>query len=402
MQSRPTADLSILLVDDERQTLKYFERAFAKDFKVMVAASADEAEAIVDANPGKIGVVISDQRMPGRSGVSLLNAVRRKHPGIVRMLTTAYSELDDAIEAVNRGEIFRYIVKPWDFDLLRQEIKTGLLVYSLQTERELLIGEKLIVRQRMLAVDRARDLAVIAASLPDLTAAKLAVDDYVRDCAANHATAPASTEFSTLDLWSVPQAEAAHMSAVAAEAARVGEQFRSGQTGSGAAIADCINAAVAAAAAQASAGKVQVKPDAGGAATLQIPAAVVSDIVTGVLSAIIRSAPEGGEVRVSATPLAAVHGTPGVEVRVTASEAARGADQLLYCPASKAGTGEPGRLFGAYLAARECGGTVRLVREGDTLSAVISLPIDRSKAAVPPVRTNWLDGLFQHFENWPT
>src|SRR5688572_26839461 len=180
MQSRPTAELAILLVDDERQTLKYFERAFAKDFPVLTAPSADEAEAIVDANPGKIGVVISDQRMPGRSGVSLLNSVRRKHPGIVRMLTTAYSELDDAIEAVNRGEIFRYIVKPWDFDLLRQEIKTGLLVFSLQTERELLIGEKLIARQRMMAVDRARDLAVIAAALPKLRHARLAVDDYVR------------------------------------------------------------------------------------------------------------------------------------------------------------------------------------------------------------------------------
>ena len=188
MQSHP--DLAVLLVDDEKQTLKYFERAFSRDFKVLTAPSADEAEAIIDADPSKVGVLISDQRMPGRTGVSLLNSVRRKHPTIVRMLTTAYSELDDAIDAVNRGEIFRYIVKPWDFDLLRQEMNTAFLVHSLQSERDLLVGEKLHVRQRMVAVDRARDLAVIAAAFPGLRGVELAVSDYVRDSVQNAVEPP--------------------------------------------------------------------------------------------------------------------------------------------------------------------------------------------------------------------
>lgn len=399
MQSRPTADLSILLVDDERQTLKYFERAFSKDFKVMTAASADEAEAVVDANPGKIGVVISDQRMPGRSGVSLLNAVRRKSPGIVRMLTTAYSELDDAIEAVNRGEIFRYIVKPWDFDLLRQEIKTGLLVYTLQTERQLLIGEKLIARQRMVAVDRARDLAIIAAGLPQLTAAKLAVDDYVRDHAGLPRVETNTSDISALDLWSVPQAEAAHMSAVAAEAARIARRFSNGESTGEAALGACVQAAVTETAEQATAGGVRVSAAADGAPVVQIASNIVTDILTGVVSELLRSTPEAGEVRISTTQ-ASVNGTPGAEVRVSSSQSV-GSESLLYCSASKAGQGEPGRLFGAYLAAREAGGGVRITRDGEAVAAVIALPQDRSKISAAPARTNWLEGLFQHFENWP-
>lgn len=400
MQSRPTAELSILLVDDERQTLKYFERAFAKDFNVLTAPSADEAENIVDANPGKIGVVISDQRMPGRSGVSLLNSIRRKHPGIVRMLTTAYSELDDAIEAVNRGEIFRYIVKPWDFDLLRQEIKTGLLVYGLQTERELLVGEKLIARQRMLAVDRARDLAIIAASLPRLKYASLAVDDYVRDCAANYAKGPSLNETSALDLWSVPQAEARHMSSVASAAASVADHLQSSSGGGSASMAGCIDEAIKAAASQATVAKVRLLTGDIDNTTIGVPADVLRDIVGGVLSAIVGSAAEGAEVRVSSVG-GEVSGTPGVDVRVTVNHAERGADTLLYCPAARVGTGDPGRLFASYVAARECGGVVRLGRDGEALTAVIALPLDKGKAKVAEVRSDWLETLFQHFEDWP-
>lgn len=400
MQSRPTAELAILLVDDERQTLKYFERAFAKDFPVLTAPSADEAEAIVDANPGKIGVIISDQRMPGRSGVSLLNSVRRKHPGIVRMLTTAYSELDDAIEAVNRGEIFRYIVKPWDFDLLRQEIKTGLLVFSLQTERELLIGEKLIARQRMMAVDRARDLAVIVAALPKLRHARLAVDDYVRDCAANFTASLSLNEAGALDLWSQPQAEVKHMGAVAAEAARVADELAAASAKAGTSFAAVLKDAVSDTASQAAAAKVRVVADDAAAATTDVPAPVLRGIIAGTLSAFIGAAPEGGDVHVSLSG-GQVHGTPGTELRVTASEVTRGADTVLYSAAAGAASAEPGQFFASYLAARECGGCIKVKPEGRGLIAVVGLPNESGKAQVPEVRADWLQKLFQHFEDWP-
>lgn len=401
MQSRLTAELAILLVDDERQTLKYFERAFAKDFKVMIAPSADEAEAIVDANPGKIGVVISDQRMPGRSGVSLLNAVRRKHPAIVRMLTTAYSELDDAIEAVNRGEIFRYIVKPWDFDLLRQEIKTGLLVYTLQTERDLLIGEKLHVRQRMLAVDRARDLAVIASGLPQLRYAKLAVDDYVRDCAANAATAPQpALNEAALDLWSLPQAETRHMSAVAGLAAKVAERLQTAEAKS-IDLSACLRGAIAASAEQAAAAKVAVVEEASPPLSIVGSAEVVQSMIADALSAVLASVGPGGKIHVSAANGTTVNKADGVGVKIASPQAASGIDRILYGPAAKDATSENGRIFAAYLAAREMGGSIKLVQRGEVVSTEIMLPLDATKAQVPDARPDWLEKLFQHFENWP-
>jgi two-component system probable response regulator PhcQ len=401
MQSRLTAELAVLLVDDERQTLKYFERAFAKDFAVLTAASADEAEAIVDASPGKIGVIISDQRMPGRTGVSLLNAVRRKHPGIVRMLTTAYSELDDAIEAVNRGEIFRYIVKPWDFDLLRQEVNTGLLVYSLQAERDLLIGEKLIVRQRMVAVDRTRDLAVIVSSLPQLRYGPLAVDDYVRDSAAGLAAAAPTIDTAGLDLWSLPQAETRHMSDVAARAAAVAGA--AGLTGApaAAALADGVRTAIAAVTRLAGEAQVRIVDAGAPAQSVGTPAEVLDEIIAATLAAIVASVREGGEVTIAASNAATVNGTPGASVTITGTDAASRPDGLLYGSASRAGTVEPGRLFAAYLAARECGGSIKLTRGAETVDAQILLPFDPSKAAPPAPRTDWLDRLFQHFEAWP-
>jgi len=395
MQSRLTVDLAVLLVDDERQTLKYFERAFAKDFSVLTAASADEAEAIVDASAGKIGVIISDQRMPGRTGVSLLNAVRRKHPGIVRMLTTAYSELDDAIEAVNRGEIFRYIVKPWDFDLLRQEINTGLLVYSLQAERDLLIGEKLIVRQRMLAVDRTRDLAVIVASLPQLRYGHLAVDDYVRDSAAGLAAAAPTMETAGLDLWSVPQAEARHMSAVAARAAAVAAMAAS--SSANAPVADAVRAAIAATGPLVAETKVKVADASASTASVAASASMLEEIVTATLAAVVAAVREGAEVKISAS-----EAPSGTDIIIAGSDAASRPDALLYGSATRPGNVEPSRLFAAYLAARECGGSIKLTRGEDAIEARISLPADRSKVEPPaPPRADWLDRLFQHFEAWP-
>lgn len=398
MQSHPTAELNILLVDDERQTLKYFERAFAKDFNVLTAASADEAEQIVDANSGKIGVVISDQRMPGRNGVSLLNAVRRKHPTIVRMLTTAYSELDDAIDAVNRGEIFRYIVKPWDFDLLRQEINTGLLVYRLQAERELLIGEKLHVRQRMLAVDRARDLAIIAAGLPKLRNAKIAVNDYVRDCAINQLRTPAVADANVHDLWSMPQAEARHMGAVAAEAARIAEMIGSG--GTGASLEDCVQTAVKETAAQATAAKVAVSVSQIAAAALNAAPAVAGDIVTSALAAAIGSTAEGGKVQIE-TGKPTVPGAAGTAILISTEQATGAAYTLLYGATARNGKTDPGRLFAAYVAAREIGGAVKLDHKGERLAIEIVLPASGQSVQVQEARADWLDRLFQNFENWP-
>lgn len=155
----------ILYVDDEEQSLKYFRKAFQDDFSILTSPNVREAEEILEQQSGRIGILITDQRMPGRTGVDLLGHVRRSQPRIVRMLTTAYSDLDSAIGAVNSGAIFKYIVKPWNLQDLRGCLLRGMEFFLVQLERDTLLKEKMSILQRIIIVDRVRSLAIMAAGM---------------------------------------------------------------------------------------------------------------------------------------------------------------------------------------------------------------------------------------------
>ena len=157
-------EFAILYVDDEEQALKYFTKAFAKQFRTLTASSVKQAQDILGQD-ARIGVVFTDQRMPGKTGVDLLRFVREKHPAVIRILTTAYADLQDAIAAVNSGEIFRYVTKPWNLETLQQELILAMRFFKMQRERDLLIEQKLGVYQQLTSVNRARDLVVMASSL---------------------------------------------------------------------------------------------------------------------------------------------------------------------------------------------------------------------------------------------
>jgi signal transduction histidine kinase len=138
-QADARAQPAILYVDDEERSLKYFGRAFQGDFPIVTAASVAEAERLLARESGRIGVLITDQRMPIETGVQLLDRVKARYPDIVRLLTTAYADLNDAVAAVNRGEIHRYILKPWDIEDLRRELHNAMELYRHRRhEQELL------------------------------------------------------------------------------------------------------------------------------------------------------------------------------------------------------------------------------------------------------------------------
>ena len=120
---------AILYVDDEEKTRKYFRRFFEREFRILTAAGVAEAQSILGQCSGEIAVLVSDQHMPEHRGIELLKEVCSTHPEIVRLLTTAYTDLDDAIEAVNSGEIFRYIIKPWDLRALRKSLHDAMNLY---------------------------------------------------------------------------------------------------------------------------------------------------------------------------------------------------------------------------------------------------------------------------------
>ena len=176
---------AVLFVDDEEKARKYFRMAFARDFTVLTAGGVQEALELLELHGDEIAILISDQRMPGQQGVDLLKRARAEWPQIVRMLTTAYSDLDDAIAAVNRGEILRYITKPWDLEALRAELHHGVEFFLLRRERDLLVQEKLSVLERASQVDRLRSLLAIGAGVTHLRHAAQALSEWERCAAAS-------------------------------------------------------------------------------------------------------------------------------------------------------------------------------------------------------------------------
>jgi two-component system probable response regulator PhcQ len=108
---------------------------------------------------------MTDQRMPGEKGVQLLEKARQLCPRVIRMLVTAYSDLDAAIDAVNTGAIYKYVTKPWDIPQLEVTLKRGLEFFIVQRERDQLLREKLSVLHNMMMADHVIRLGIVAAGL---------------------------------------------------------------------------------------------------------------------------------------------------------------------------------------------------------------------------------------------
>lgn len=120
--------ISVLYVDDEEDNLLSFKSAFRRKFQVFTAISAAEGLRVLNDNP--VNVVIADQRMPKSTGVEFFDIVRVAHPDPVRMLITGYADLDAVIDAINKGQIFRYIKKPWNELEVEMAIKNAYEVFN--------------------------------------------------------------------------------------------------------------------------------------------------------------------------------------------------------------------------------------------------------------------------------
>ena len=181
---------TILYVDDEAMALKYFERLVSPLAPVLTASSVEEGRAVLDSRGHEVAVLVCDQRMPGARGNELLRHARDHHPGVVRMLTTAYSDIGEAIEAINNGEIYRYISKPWTLEHLRADLRNALDLAELRGERDSLLREKLMVSQGRLIGQRIGQLSVLGAAL-GREGHEAALHAYVRAALAAGAASPA-------------------------------------------------------------------------------------------------------------------------------------------------------------------------------------------------------------------
>ena len=134
---------AILYVDDEEKSLKYFARAFEDQFRIFTAPTAQEGLKMLETHADEIGLLMTDQRMPGEKGVWLLERARQLRPRIIRVLATAFSDMDAAIAAVNTGAIYKYVHKPWDPPQLESTLKRGLEFFMVSRERDELLQERM-------------------------------------------------------------------------------------------------------------------------------------------------------------------------------------------------------------------------------------------------------------------
>lgn len=224
--------VKILYVDDEAMALKYFERLVSPLAPVLTALSVEEGKAVLAAHGAEVAVLVCDQRMPGAHGNELLRHAREYYPGIVRMLTTAYSELGDAIEAINTGEIYRYINKPWELESLRADLKNALELAELRGERDGLMRDKLMAQQGQLLANRLSALLMVGAAV-HCEGHEQAVYRFAQ-AALLAGTTPPAIDWHRWDHADLMQAEAQRGAAIAAHLRQWLREFGPRRDGAGA------------------------------------------------------------------------------------------------------------------------------------------------------------------------
>jgi len=134
---------AILFVDDEANTRKYFRRLFGEKFRILEAEDGVQALAVFRQHANEIGIIVTDQRMPNETGVGFLSKIADDYPDIIKILSTAYSDIDAAIGSVNQGGIFRYMTKPWDIPQLEVTLRRAMEFFTVKRERDALLGAKM-------------------------------------------------------------------------------------------------------------------------------------------------------------------------------------------------------------------------------------------------------------------
>jgi signal transduction histidine kinase len=142
-----------LIVDDEPDVVKSVQDLLRLDYKVLGTTRASDALVIL--NKEIVDVIMTDQRMPEMSGVEFLKKAREQHPDAMRLLFTGYADIRAVIDAINQGNVYRYITKPWDPEELQTVIREACDRHDLLAERQKLLEE---LRTKNEALERANSL----------------------------------------------------------------------------------------------------------------------------------------------------------------------------------------------------------------------------------------------------
>ncbi|AVH63438.1 adenylate cyclase [Nostoc sp. 'Peltigera membranacea cyanobiont' 213] len=134
MKSQANSKPKILVVDDEPDNLDLLYRTFYRDYKVLRATSGPAALDLL-AQEGEVAVIISDQRMPMMSGTEFLSLTATQYPDIIRIILTGYTDVEDLVEAINAGKVFKYVTKPWEAEELKAVVRQALDTHNVLKAR---------------------------------------------------------------------------------------------------------------------------------------------------------------------------------------------------------------------------------------------------------------------------
>jgi response regulator RpfG family c-di-GMP phosphodiesterase len=147
---------TLLLVDDEENILRSLDRLLRQDgYEILMAKSGDAGLGML--RDHQVGVIISDQRMPGMTGVEFLSQVKELYPRTVRIVLSGYTELKAVTDAINKGAIYKFLTKPWEDELLRENIREAFRHFELAFENERLATELRQAKEELARLKRVSD-----------------------------------------------------------------------------------------------------------------------------------------------------------------------------------------------------------------------------------------------------
>ncbi|MDH5600071.1 MAG: response regulator [Gammaproteobacteria bacterium] len=144
---------TLLVVDDEENILSSLTRLFRREgYKILRGNSGQEGLDILEEN--NVGVIISDQRMPEMTGVEFLSKVKLKHPDIIRIVLSGYTDLKSITDAINEGAIYKFLTKPWDDELIKKNVLEAFELHEMKLENKMLNEELKVAYESLEKVNK--------------------------------------------------------------------------------------------------------------------------------------------------------------------------------------------------------------------------------------------------------
>src|SRR5881227_2256706 len=139
--------INVLYINDERHDLIAFKASFRRIFNVFICESAEEGRQVIERE--KIHVILSDQRMPKMSGIEFFESILEEYPDPIRILITGYTDITAVIDAINRGQVYKYLTKPWIEDDVKIFVEKAFEVYKLRKENIDLTNKLMDVNKKL-------------------------------------------------------------------------------------------------------------------------------------------------------------------------------------------------------------------------------------------------------------